>query len=236
MILYPNRYSNSAFIKYLRKNKVVVGNNTVFYSPLSTVVDVRKPYLIKIGNNCKITHGTIILSHDYSIDVCRQVYGEFVGGSLPVVIGDNVFIGMNSIILMGTKIGNNSIIGANSLVKGEYPDNVVIAGNPAKVICTLDEYYDKLKKNWVNNAYKCAEAIYNNSKREPTIDDMSDGYLWLYVEHNQESVKKYDKYFNLTADNKAKVINDFLNSKSLFPTFEDFIDSLKKKEGKSDEN
>lgn len=54
---------------------------------------------------------------------------------------------MNSIILCGTQIGNNVIIGANSVVSGEYPDDCVIAGNPAKIICTLDEFRKREKKN-----------------------------------------------------------------------------------------
>ena len=49
-------------------------------------------------------------------------------------------VGMKSIILMGSQIGNNVIIGAGAVVSGNIPDNVVVAGNPAKVVCTLDDY------------------------------------------------------------------------------------------------
>lgn len=58
-------------------------------------------------------------------------------------VGDNVFVGMKSIILMGSQIGNNVIIGAGAVVSGNIPDNVVVAGNPAKVVCTLDDYYER---------------------------------------------------------------------------------------------
>ncbi len=51
-----------------------------------------------------------------------------------VEIGENVFIGCNCIILKGSKIGNNCVIGAGSVVSGQFEDNCVIAGNPAKVI------------------------------------------------------------------------------------------------------
>jgi len=50
------------------------------------------------------------------------------------VIGNDCFIGMNSIILKGTKIGNNLIVGAGSVVHKSFPDNVIIAGNPAKIV------------------------------------------------------------------------------------------------------
>ena len=52
----------------------------------------------------------------------------------PVLIGENCFIGMNSIVLKGTTIGKNSIVGAGSVVCGKFPENVVIAGNPARII------------------------------------------------------------------------------------------------------
>ena len=55
-------------------------------------------------------------------------------------IGDNVFVEMKSIILMESQIGNNVIIGAGAVVSGNVPDNVVIAENLAKVVCTLDDY------------------------------------------------------------------------------------------------
>ena len=61
----------------------------------------------------------------------------------PIRIGSNCFIGARTTILPNVTIGNNTIIGANSLVNKDIPDNVVAAGNPCKVICTLDEYRKK---------------------------------------------------------------------------------------------
>lgn len=59
---------------------------------------------------------------------------------------------MNSTILKGVTIGNNVIVGANSLVNKNFPDNVVIAGNPAKIIMTIDDYYKKRKMNQLKEA------------------------------------------------------------------------------------
>ena len=58
--------------------------------------------------------------------------------STPTIIGKNVFIGTRSIILKGSKIGDNTIIGAGSVVAGEIPCNVIAAGNPCKIIKKLD--------------------------------------------------------------------------------------------------
>ena len=120
-IIDPNHCSNTAYIEYLRRNNVSVGEHTIFYSPRHSSVDIQKPYLVSIGSYCKITTGVIILAHDYSISVARRVFGEFIGGTAPTKIGDNCFLGMNAIILPGTTIGNNCIVGAGSVVKGGIP-------------------------------------------------------------------------------------------------------------------
>lgn len=57
-----------------------------------------------------------------------------------VEIGDNVFIGARTIVLPGTIIGDNTIIGAGSVIKGQIKSNSVYAGNPARYICSIDDY------------------------------------------------------------------------------------------------
>ncbi len=222
-IVDPNHYSNEAYINYLKKNNVYIGDYTVFYSPRHTSVDIQKPHLISIGSYCKITTGVIILAHDYSISVARRVFGEFVGGTAPTRIGDNCFLGMNSIILPGTTIGNNCIVGAGSVVGGEYPDNVVIAGNPAKVICTLDEYYQKRKAKWVSDAKKCALEIYRNTGRKPTVEEMRDGFYWMYTQRTKENIDAHNNFFTLTGDSYEDICKSFLATEPVYPSFEEFL-------------
>lgn len=64
----------------------------------------------------------------------------------PIVIGNNVYIGNNVIILPGVTIGNNVIIGAGAVVSKNIPSNSVAVGVPAKVIKTADEYFEKIQK------------------------------------------------------------------------------------------
>lgn len=95
---------------------------------------------IQIGDDTLIGANTKILDNDFHpINSNKRKQGDLK--NLPtssVRIGDNVFIGCNCIILKGTCIGNNSVVGAGSIVHGNFPDNVIIAGNPAKIIRTIE--------------------------------------------------------------------------------------------------
>ena len=224
-LLFPNTYDNTSYIKYLQRNHVIIGDGTFFFSPNHTTVDVVAPYMIKIGCYCKITSGVTILAHDYSRSVFRRSTPEgiYMGGRSPVNIGDNVFIGINSIILMGTTIGDNCIIGAGAVVKGNFPSNSVIAGNPAKVICSTSEYYDKCKSRWVEEAKRCVNAFVKNSGRLPTRSELS-GFSWMFTEHSIETVHENLSVVDLKGDKIEEVINSFLSSKPIYKSYEDFID------------
>ena len=92
---------------------------------------------IQIGNNCVIASGVNIMdSNGHEVYSSNRTVGR--DKPSPIVIGDNVWIGLNSIILKGTVIGENSIIAAGSVVKGNFPNNSLIMGNPAVTIKTLD--------------------------------------------------------------------------------------------------
>ena len=222
-IIDPNHYSSKAYIQYLRNSGVHIGEKTIVYAPRHTSIDIQKPHLISIGSYCKITTGVIILAHDYSISVARRVFGEFIGGTAPTKIGDNCFLGMNSIILPGTTIGNNCIVGAGSVVGGGYSDNVVIAGNPARVVCTLDEYYQKRKNRWVDDAKRCALEIYHNTGRRPTIEEMKDGFYWLYTQRSQENIDGHNNFFTLTGDDYEDICSKFLTTEPVYSSFDDFL-------------
>ncbi len=98
-----------------------------------------KPYLIEIGNNVTLTRGVTFITHDGGVAVFREKYpGMNVYGRIR--IGNNVFIGVHSIILPGVTVGDNVVIGAGSVVNKDIPDNVVAAGIPAKILKSIEEY------------------------------------------------------------------------------------------------
>lgn len=81
-----------------------------------------------------------VLAHDAST---RMFLGKTRAAN--VTIGNYVFVGAGSIIMHGVHIGNRVIIGAGSIVTKDIPDNSVAVGNPAKVVCGIDEYLEKEK-------------------------------------------------------------------------------------------
>lgn len=215
--------SNERYISSLRKKGAKVGENTIFFSPRRTIVDEGKAFLISIGNYCRITSGVTILAHDYSRSVLRYYYGDNIGGSSPVRIGNNCFIGMNAIILMGTSIGDNCIVGAGSVVKGIFPSNSVIAGNPARVICSLEEFLNRRQKRVLDEACDCVIACQENTGKLPTIYQMGDGFAWLYTPHIQETIEKYPAFFELVGDDCDSIREHYLSTEPLFDSFEDFL-------------
>ena len=92
---------------------------------------------IQIGDNCVIASGVNIIDSNghetYSLD-------RTVGRDTPrsITIGKNVWIGLNATILKGTIIGDNCIVSAGSIVKGEFPCNSIITGNPAKIVKQIE--------------------------------------------------------------------------------------------------
>ncbi len=110
------------------------------------ILDPSHCWLIEIGDNVTIAPRVHILCHDASTK-------GFIGYTKigRVTIGDNVFIGAESVVLPNVTIGNNVIIGANSTVTHDIPDNSVAVGSPARVICSIDEYLEKEKARMSNS-------------------------------------------------------------------------------------
>ena len=102
------------------------------------VIDSHHCWLISIGDDVTIAPRAIILAHDASTKY-HLGYTKIA----PVHIGNRVFIGANSVILPGVTIGDDVIIGSGTIVSRDVPANVVVAGNPARVVCSLADYLEK---------------------------------------------------------------------------------------------
>lgn len=125
-------------------------------------LDPSFPWLIEIGNNVTIAPRVFVLTHDGST---KNYLGYSKIGR--VVIEDNVFIGANSVILPNIKIGKNSIVGSNSVITKDVPSDVVIVGNPAKIISTTADYVNKNKSRLEN-----AKIYEDRYKRDFITEEM----------------------------------------------------------------
>lgn len=227
-LINPTTFSSEAYVDYLRRKGVEIGKNCHVYQPKTVSIDVFRPYLLKIGNNVVICAKTTIITHDYSHTVICNKYGMNIGDAKPVSIGNNVFIGIDAMILMGSNIGDNVIIGAKSVVHGDIPSNVVVAGNPAKVICSLEHFYKKrieLEEECAINNVLLAKSRLG---RYPTIQEMGDAFGWLYLPHTEDTISRYPYFFNLPGKDCSVFKEQFLNSSPKFDSYEQFIEYVER--------
>lgn len=107
-----------------------------------------EPWLIKIGNHVDVTEGVKFLNHEGGIWCARGLndYYENQDLFLPITVGNNVMIGINSLIMPGVTIGNNVIIAGHSVVTKDIPDGTIVAGVPAKPISTIDKFMENFSK------------------------------------------------------------------------------------------
>lgn len=132
-------------VKTARKIGVEIGKDCRFINVTRSTFG-SEPYLIKLGNHVTLTKGVSFITHDGGVWVFRNedknidVFGK-------IEIGNNVFIGLNSLILPGVTIGDNVVVAAGSVVTKNIENNCVVGGNPARKIKTIEEYREKSWKN-----------------------------------------------------------------------------------------
>ncbi len=126
------RSTDKRRINYLRRRGTKIGENC----HVNTMSFSTEPYLIEVGDHVAISAGTDLITHDGAA-WCFRNEQENIDVFGKIIIGNNVFIGINCTILPNTTIGNNCIIGAGSVVRGKFPDDSVIIGNPAQVVMKM---------------------------------------------------------------------------------------------------
>lgn len=131
--------------QYIKKHHLFmsIGDNVAFTSSILPA----EPFLVSIGNNVIIAAGVRLITHSTEAEIfnveehtdkyyCR--FGE-------IKIGNNVFIGADTIILPNVSIGDNVVIAAGSIVTSSVESNIVTGGVPARKICSYDELKEKNK-------------------------------------------------------------------------------------------
>lgn len=152
-------------VKKWIKDGLSVGKNVKIERGVS--IDPSFPWLVTIGNDVTIAPDCLILCHDGSMKT-------FVGNSRigKVTIGDKVFIGAKSIILPNVTIGSNVVIGSGSVVTKSIQDGVVVAGSPARTICTIEEFIAKNQVAMKQNVVFGEEYTHRGNVTQKRKDEM----------------------------------------------------------------
>lgn len=134
-----NEYTLADF--YRKEFGVTIGKNCRIMGKRLNIFG-SEPYLIEIGNNVTIADDVKFITHDGGVGIFRkEIHGINVFGK--IIIKDNCFIGVNSVLLPNIIIGPNSIVGAGAIVTKNVPEATVVVGVPAKILMSIDEYKNK---------------------------------------------------------------------------------------------
>ena len=142
-------------VAYARHVGVTVGSGCRIY----TTAFGSEPFLISIGDHVTVTSGVRILTHDGASWLARDEKGRrFL--YRPVKIGSHVFIGINAIIMPGVVIEDRCIIAPGSVVTKSVPAGSVVAGIPAKIIGSYEDYESKVLDSYVSEHDRDANLDY----------------------------------------------------------------------------
>lgn len=150
-------------IQFYRNKGAKIGDFVRTFSPIES----NEGYLIDIGNNVTISVGVKFITHDNSATKIIKNATDLIG---KIKIGDNCFIGVNTLIMPGVTIGDNIIVGAGSVVTKSFNESgIIIAGNPAKKIDTIDNYkskYNDYAFNLLGMSYEEKKKIILNNEKK----------------------------------------------------------------------
>lgn len=226
-LILREKSDSEKYVAFLRNKGVQIGENVKIFSPTKCVIDITCPWLLTIGNNVNITYGVIVLTHDYSWSVLKvkdDEPGRILGAQSPTNIGNNVFIGMNSVITKGADIGDNVIIGAGSVVSGKCESNSVYAGVPAKKIMTIDEYYKKREAAQFEDAKKMVLAYREKFNQNPPIDVFYEYFMLFCSAEEACDIPAFKKQLEVCG-NFDESIAYMNNHKPMFNSYNDFLKS-----------
>ena len=221
-LLYGHKATSEIYIEHLRSIGIEIGPFCEIFTPEITHIEENNPHLLTIASHVSMTGPVTILCHDYSVGVTKRwSHGNVLGSQKPVSIGNNVFLGWGCTILPGTTIGDNVVIGAGAVVTGTLRGGVVYGGNPAKPICTLEEYYERRKKKQLDEACVVYKAYKRRFRKVPD-ESLFHEYFYLFTRNADGLRKEFSR--KLRDKGNEQECLDYLRSGKNDPLFESYKD------------
>ena len=226
-LILREKADSERYVNYLRNKGAAIGDHVRFYDPGNTFVDDSAPWLLTIGDHVSITRGVTILTHDYGWSVVRRYPGsdgQLLGAQSPVTIGSNVFIGMQAVITRGVTIGDHVIIGAGSVVTRDCESGFVYAGNPAKKICSLEQFREKRERAQFSEAKGMARAYACRFGRKPEPEVFRE-YFHLFCTAEEAQRNPVFRRQMATGGNEAQCRAFLQNHPPRFSGFDAFLEA-----------
>lgn len=143
-VLFEKTYATINHNGFAKYKGVRFGKNLHIYGDPYSMFGT-EPWCIKLGDNVHITRDVLFVTHDGGTLLFRDLVPD-LEITKPIVVGNNVYIGVRTLIMPGVTIGNNVIVAAGSIVTKDIPDDSVYGGVPAKFIKSTSEYFEKIQK------------------------------------------------------------------------------------------
>lgn len=177
LISYIRKKKRLIYIERLKERGLRIGKNVAIVD--DCFLDAAHCYLIQIDDNCTIAPNVSFIAHDAS-SLVHLGYSRI--GKIHIM--ERCFIGFGSIVLCGVTIGQGSIVAAGSVVTKDVAAGMVVGGNPAKPICTVSEYVDRISRELEISGHEpfgIDYHIYNltDSKRQEVIDRVGRGRSFM---------------------------------------------------------
>jgi acetyltransferase-like isoleucine patch superfamily enzyme len=142
-------------------------------------VAITDPAYVRLGNNVHLT-GCTLFGHDGSVTMLKKTYRIPLDKVGKIDIGDNVFVGHQAIVMPGVTIGSNSIVAAGAVVTRNVPSGSIVAGIPAKVIGTTQDYVARLQQQTQALPWATHPAMHPDcaAPATPELDDLRVAYFF----------------------------------------------------------
>lgn len=218
---------SNSYVAYLSKRGIKIGDGCYIPDPSSVLIDLTDPWLITMGNNITLTHGVVVLTHDYSWSVVKKINyfkGSVFGAQAPVKIGNNVFVGVNTVITKGVTIGDNVIIGAGSVVVKDCESNGVYAGNPAQKIMNIEEYAVKREQKQFEEAKRLVLAYRERFLTDPPKEVFKEYFMLFSTVEEAANTLVFRSRMKCCGNFEESIV--YMESRNpMFNSYEEFLEN-----------